>query len=290
MKSRAGIDLVVVPWDSGRRGWRMGAGPLRLIELGLSERLLDLGHDVRRVDVELASSDFVDADAAYRLAADIAAAVRGARDARRFPLVLAGNCNSALGTVAGLGAGTTGVVWFDAHGDFNTPETSASGFLDGMALATLTGRCCVADAARIPGFAPIADEAITLVGARDLDDGERRLLEASGVRLVAPGPAPGEELAAAVEGWPAAVVEAYLHVDLDVLDAAEARVNEYAAAGGLTVTDLLVCVDSVSAHVPLAAAAITALDPAADDGGRAEAAAVAVIEQIVTRADLGRSA
>ena len=51
----SGIDLVVVPYDSGRRGWRMGGGPLRLVEAGIVERLRDLGHDVRRTDVELAT-------------------------------------------------------------------------------------------------------------------------------------------------------------------------------------------------------------------------------------------
>lgn len=286
MSTRIGIDLVVVPFDSGRRDWRMGAGPLALVGAGLEERLRDLGHDVRRVVVELPGEDG-DAAAAYVLATDIAGAVRRARDAARFPLVLSGNCNSALGTVTGLGADAAGVVWFDAHGDFNTPDTSVSGFLDGMSLATLTGRCCASDARRIPGFAPVAEEAVVLVGARDLDDAERRAIEASGLRLVAPGPAMGEELAAAIEGWPARVRVAYLHIDLDVLDASEARVNEYAAEGGLSLPDLLNCIDALAAHAPIGAAAITALDPGADQGGRALAAAIAVIEQIVTRADPG---
>ncbi|HUF13170.1 MAG TPA: arginase family protein [Longimicrobiales bacterium] len=286
MTRRGGIDVVLVPWDSGRRGWRMGAGPLRLAERGLFERLRDLGHDVRRIDIELPSDASSDAHSAYLLAADIAAAVRRATNERRFPLVIAGNCNSALGTIAGLDAAATGVVWFDAHGDYNTPETSVSGFLDGMSLATLTGCCCVGEAARIPGFAPVAEDTVALIGARDLDDGERKLLDGSGVRLIAPGAAINEQLAAAVESWPAGVDQAYVHVDLDVLDPDEARVNEYAAAGGLTVPDLFICVDAVASHSPLAAAAVTALDPDADADGRALAAAIAVIEQIVTRADL----
>ena len=282
------IDVVVVPYDSGRRGWRMGAGPLRLIERGLLDRLRDLGLDVRPIEIELAGGDTgaPKDGAAYALAADIARAVGQARDEQRFPLVLSGNCNSSLGTVAGLGAGRTGVVWFDAHGDFNTPETSPSGFLDGMTLATLTGRCCATEAARIGGFAAVADDAVVLVGARDLDAGERVLLERSGVRVIGAGSATFEELAGAVEAWPAAIAAAYLHVDLDVLDASEARVNEYAAAGGLALPDLLACIDAVATHAPLAAAALTALDPAADEEGRALAAAVAVIEQIVARAGL----
>lgn len=290
MTPRAGIDLVLVPYDSGRRDWRMGAGPLGLLKSGLVDRLAGLGHDVRRVDVELPDGADDAATAAYELAADVARAVRRARADHRFPLVLSGNCNSALGTVSALGAATSGVVWCDAHGDFNTPDTSASGFLDGMTLATLTGRCCAGDAARIPGFEAVPEDVVVLLGARDLDEGERDLLESSAVRFVAPGPATAEELAAAIEGWPDTVATAYLHVDLDVLDASEARVNEYAAAGGLTLPDLLACIDALAAHCPIGAAALTALDPAADAEGRAVAAAIAVIEQIVTRADLATPA
>ena len=281
------IDLIVVPYDSGRRGWRMGGGPLALLERGLPDRLRALGLDVRDVEVELPEAERGDQRGAFSLAADIQRAVHRARVERRFPLILAGNCSSALGTVSGMGAASTGVVWFDAHADFNTPESSASGFLDGMSLAILTGRACRADVARIPDFRAVADDNVVLVGARDVDDGERPLLDASGVRVVAVGAATSEALAAAVEGWPDSATEAYVHVDLDVLDASEATVNEYAAAGGLALPDLLACIDAISTHAPIGAAAITALDPTADAAGRALAAAIAVIEQIVARAEPG---
>jgi len=288
MSVPTGVDVIVVPYDSGRRDWRMGAGPLRLVEHGLPDRLRALGLDVRVVEVGLADVALAgDQRSAYPLAADVARAVGAAHAADRLPLVLAGNCSSALGTVTGAGAGTTGVVWFDAHGDFNTPETSPSGFLDGMSLATLTGRCQAEEAARIPGFSALADDVVVLAGARDFDAAERRALDSSGVRLVGAGPAIAEELAAALEGWPESVTGAYVHVDLDVLDASEARVNEYAAPGGLALPDLLGCIDAIAAHARIAAAALTALDPAIDRDGRAAAAAIAVAEQIVARASVG---
>ena len=80
---------------------------------------------------------------------------RDRNPAERFPLVLAGNCNAAVGVVAGLGPGAA-VLWCDAHADFNTPETTTGGFLDGMGLATVTGRCWTSMAARVPGFVPVA--------------------------------------------------------------------------------------------------------------------------------------
>ncbi|HEX6588295.1 MAG TPA: arginase family protein [Longimicrobiales bacterium] len=280
------VELIVVPWDSGRRGWRMGAGPLHLAGR-VHSRLEALGLDVHEVTIDPSEMSDGDPASAFAIAADVARRVAHARSGRRFPIVLAGNCSTALGTVAGMGAGSTGVVWFDAHGDFNTPHTSPSGFLDGMSLAMLTGRCCTSDTARVPGFHALTDDAIVLAGARDLDDGERRLIETSGVRVVAPGSVVSEQLAAAAEGWPPAVTEAYLHVDLDVLDPEEAIANAFAARGGIGLTDLLACIDAVATHVPIGAAALTALDPEADVDGRATAAALAVVEQILARADYG---
>lgn len=284
------VEVIVVPWDSGRRAWRMGAGPLHLMERGLRERLAALGLDAHVTVVDPQGLPANDPTSAFAIGDEIARHVQRARAHRRFPLVLAGNCSSALGTVAGMGATSAGVVWFDAHGDFNTPETSTSGFLDGMALAMLTGRCALDRTAGISNFRVVPDEAVVHAGARDLDDAERPALERSGVRVVAPGSAISEQLAAAVEGWPDAVVEAYVHVDLDVLDADEATVNEYAAAGGITLPDLLACIDAVATHVPIGAAALTALDPVADADGRATAAAFAVIEQLLARAEPGGAA
>ena len=280
------VELIVVPWDSGRRNWRMGAGPLHLLDR-LRDRLGALSLDVHAAVVDPVDVIERDPSCAFTIGVDVATHVRRARAERRFPLVLAGNCSSALGTVAGMGPSSTGVVWFDAHGDFNTPETSPSGFLDGMSLALLTGRCRARDSARIPGFRPLADDVVVLAGARDLDSGERALLDRSGVRVLPPGSAIAEQLAAAAEGWPEFVQEAYVHVDLDVLDAEEAVVNEFASAGGITLPDLLACIDAVAAHVPIGAAAITALDPAADVDGRATAAAIAVVEQLLARTGSG---
>src|SRR2546423_13798265 len=106
----------------------------------------------------------------------LSTAVRETREASRFPIVLAGNCNTAVGTLAGLGAESTGVAWFDAHGDFNTPETTTSGFLDGTAVAIITGRCWTQLACTVPEFAPIADERVCLIGTREVDALERDLL------------------------------------------------------------------------------------------------------------------
>ena len=89
--------------------------------------------------------------------------------------MLAGNCLTTCGAVAGEAADS--IIWFDQHGDINTPETSSYGFLDGMALATALGLCWRPMANAIPGFHAVDPARCMLVDARDLDPDEKVLLD-----------------------------------------------------------------------------------------------------------------
>src|SRR6266705_3835940 len=172
------IQLLAVPYDSGNRGRRMGAGPEALLDSGLQQTLRAKGHRVQVKIAELpADAWHAEIQTSFELMRMLAAAVREARDWNRLPIVLAGNCNTAVGTLAGLGADSTGVAWFDAHGDFNTPETTRSGFLAGTAVAIITGRCWTQLADTVPGFKPIADERVCLIGTRVRDCLECALLD-----------------------------------------------------------------------------------------------------------------
>src|SRR3954454_24637700 len=135
------IDLITVPYDSGHRGRRMGAGPLAFAEAGAAERLRAVAGSVRETAVGVSPEFPAEIATAFDLARATAFAVRVALGRGSFPLVLAGNCMTALGVLAPLSGPRTGVVWLDAHADLNTPETTRSGFLDGMALSTVLGRC-----------------------------------------------------------------------------------------------------------------------------------------------------
>jgi arginase len=274
------IDLLLVPYDSARRSERMGAGPQALVDAGLQAQLEQRGHRVRRVVIEPPAASWrAEIRTAFELAAALAAAVREARAAQRFPLVLAGNCGAALGVTAGLGADTP-VLGADAHADFNTPETTVGGFLDGMALAALTGRCWAALAARIPGFAPIAEDHVWLLGARDLDPGEAEALGRSAVRRVSAG-ALGAEAAGALAQELRRGAPPYLHLDLDVLDPSEGRANEYAAPGGVSAAALLDFCGALGRHAPPAAATVSAYDPAVDADGRVCRAALAAVDALL---------
>jgi arginase len=144
--------------------------------------------------------------------------------ARDRPVVYAGDCVSIIGVLAGLSrrAIRPTLVFFDAHGDFNTWETTPSGFIGGMPLAMVIGRGeqTILDGT---GLEPLADHRAVLVDGRDLDPGEDDALAASGVRTVSV-----DEIA---DGW-APDGPLHVHVDGDVVDPTEMPAMNYPAPGG----------------------------------------------------------
>jgi len=261
----------------------MGARPEALLDGGLAQAWREAGN---RVYVKIAQhpSDTWHAEiqTSFELMRMLSAAVREARDGCRLPIVLAGNCNTAVGTVAGLGADTVGVIWFDAHADFNTPETTTSGFLDGTALAILTGRCWTQLAATVPDFKPIADARVCLVGTRDVDSLEGGLLGESDVRVVA-----SRQLRASLPDTLSSIHEhvdrIYIHLDLDVLDSGVAPANKFAVSGGLTLEDMEYALSQIAQTFRIAGISLTAYDPAAD---RDRSACKAAVRLISTAASL----
>lgn len=282
------VALIEVPYDSGRRGQRMGAGPMRLLETGAADRVGGAaGGTVEnaRIDSDLAFPTEV--TCAFDLAAKLSASVSEARQRGRFPLVLAGNCMSSVGTVSGLtDIERLGVVWFDAHGDLNTPETSPQGFLDGMSAAVLTGRCWQGPAAMVPGYRHLPDDHLLHVGARDLDPAEAELLDrgtiprVQGSSFAAQG---ADALAEPLAALARKVDAVYLHLDLDVHDVEVARFSPYAAPDGPSPEQVRDAVAAVAAQVPIAAVALTAYAPDWDADGTACTIALDLLETVASR-------
>jgi arginase len=270
------VQLIQVPYDTGHENVRAGRGPGYLIERGAADRLRARGHDtqVERIEIDPHfPAEIATAIESNRLLAE---AVSAALRADRLPLVLAGNCNCCLGAVSGVGPDGVGVVWFDTHGDFNTPETTTSGFLDGMGLAMLAGRCWGALLDTLPGFQPVPDSHIVHVGARDLDPAERVLMEESAIRLVLPGevglPNMGRAIDDALDDLARRVERVYVHVDVDVLETGAARANRLAFPGGLPLDMVEEAIEKIKARFTIAAGALASFDPAYDvDDGVLEA-------------------
>ena len=181
------LRLISHPFHNGLEGVDMGAGPLRLLaDTELSADLQAQGWVVESETVE--TPDAADPEVVRIAEVDrrLARLVRATVAEGAFPLVLAGNCNSCLGTAAGLGHegdAPLGVVWFDAHADFDTPERSL-GFFDGMGLAILTGNGWELLRGTIDGLAPVDERDVVLAGVRDLEEHQRPPLDASELRVV----------------------------------------------------------------------------------------------------------
>jgi arginase len=273
--------LIAVPYDSGVHGWRMGAGPGRLLDSGLEAGLRAAGHTVSTEHVELpVAASTAEIAATFTLAAQLADRVRAARVAGALPIVLAGNCASAIGTLSGLDNPAPAVIWLDAHADLNTPETTRSGFLDGMALAIATGRCWTSMSATVSGFRPIPDANVCLIGARDLDSAESEYLVYSDTPVLSAMDYP-EWLPPALESLRTRADTVYLHIDLDVLDPSEGRANSFATDGGLLLGDVLEVIETIHSHFEIGAVALTAYDPTCDPDARICAAAESILNAVL---------
>ncbi|NDJ84445.1 MAG: arginase family protein [Chloroflexi bacterium] len=145
----------------------------------------------------------------------------------RFPIVLAADCVSAIGAIKGLGRDDLNVVWYDAHGDFNTPETTPSGFLGGMPLAALVGRGNQ-NLLEGVGLEPLPEQRIIITDARDLDPEEGENLHASGLKVLAQV----EDLLSI----PLSAGPLYIHLDVDILDPEYMPALNYPAPGGPDLT------------------------------------------------------
>ncbi len=284
------LTLLAVPYDSALRDFRMGLGPERLLGTGLEAQLRAAGYEVQVETVE-ANPNIPPAEirTAFELNRLLAARVRTISEEGGLPVILAGNCGSAVGTLAGLSTHAPGVVWFDSHGDFNTPETTIGGFLDGMALAIVAGQCWTQLAATVPGFQAVPEQKIILLGTRDLDPLEQERLADSQIMMLAPAQVRAE-LDAALLQLSARTRDVYVHIDLDVLDPQDGRANALAVPDGLRVEEVGTALERIGRLFHVRAVALTAYDPAYDPAGRVCRHAVSLLQQLLRAASAQPSA
>ena len=258
------IQVIQVPYDSGHESLRTGRGPDYFLQRGMSQLLESEGHSVEVHRLESKETFRADIETTFELDRLLADQVNAAISKDAFPFVLSGACHSCVGLLAGLGSESVGMIWFDSHGDFNTPETTISGMLDGMGVAMATGRCWRALLKTIPGFRPILEERVVHIGARDLDPEEEINLKGSNIRLVLPNEDTDfmrETLNTALDNLAKSVDQLYLHIDLDVLDTGEALVNHADTPGGMSLDLVLEFLRTIKKKFTIRAGAIGSFDP-----------------------------
>ncbi len=258
------IDLIQVPYEVEQRETAMARAPGELLAAGFAERLAALGHAVgqRAIQAREATGKIAVVASVTRRTARL---VARSRTRKRFPLVLSGGCLTAVGVATGLQrpGRRLAVVWIDAHGDFNTPETTPSGYWDGMALAAICGRSLARILRRVDTSA-VSYDRVAHLGGRKLDPLEIEDFARLKMLLV-----PAEEVAGAaarVRERIGSAQELYLHIDLDGLDPSDAPAVNFPEPGGIALEDLLRLLAELPAPAALTLAGMNF--ESTDDAGR----------------------
>ena len=192
INSRLSIIGVPIDLGAGTRGVNLGPDAIRYA--GLEKRLVNIGYEIedrgdipvnRREAVTVEGSNLkhlnVVADVNRKLCEEVSAAMSEGN----FPLVIGGDHSIAIGTISGVlqHKKNLGVIWFDAHGDINTPETSPSGNIHGMPVAVLLGMGDESLTSIGGKDSFLKKENIVYIGSRDLDSGERKAMKELGIKV-----------------------------------------------------------------------------------------------------------
>jgi arginase len=277
------ISLIQVPYHAGDDRHSSSAGPRRLIEAGAADLLRTRGISVAVEEVNRGAPFRDTAASAAAVNTHLAEVVARAVDADALPLILTGSCNSCMGVLAGFEHSRCGGVWIDAHADFNTPESTATGFFPGMSLAVVTGHCYRNYWSRIGDSTPLAEETVAMFGVRDLyPDAERERLERSAIEVVAwQDFKPQGDVTAVLDRLAARVNDIYLHIDFDGFapEVAPAIVDE-PAPGGLTFDDAAFVIGGAAQRFRIRAVTLATYTPANDEDEKTLRLALSLIDLI----------
>jgi arginase len=273
------IDIIGVPIDLGadRRGVDMGPSAMRYAHL--RQKLERLGHavnDTGNIEVPIAETCTIDepnlkyVDCIVPMARRTAGAVATSMAGGRFPLVLGGDHSLSLGSVRGAAkARKLGLIWVDAHADFNTEKTTPSGNIHGMPLSALCGRGDIR-LTRLWEENPVAVDPrrVAVVGARDLDEGEKANLREAGVMVMGMEQIDRLGMSTAVEKAIERVSQdtdgIYVSFDMDALDPRHAPGVGTPVAAGLTQREGHVAVELIGETGKLVGMDIVEVNPILD--------------------------
>ncbi len=290
------VGILGVPMDLGqmRRGVDMGPSAMRYA--GLIERLENLGYDVedhgdvqipQREKVASKETNLKNLDGVIEASNFLAEGVNKIIEDNRFPLVLGGDHSIAIGTLAGVSKHykNLGVIWYDAHGDLNTGETSPSGNIHGMPLAVSLG-IGHEKLKEIGGYSPkVKPENIVIIGARSLDGGERELIREKGIKVYTMHEIDKmgmtKVMEEAIEYVSNGTDGVHLSLDLDGLDPAEAPGVGTPVLGGISYRESHLAMEMLEESKILTSAEFVEVNPILDEKNKTATVAVALIGSLL---------
>lgn len=290
------LRIVGVPMDlgAGRRGVDMGPSAIRIA--GVSEKLRKLGYVVKDDgDVGVPAPETREPgdtnarylEPIYHVCNRLRMRVRRALDQGDTPVVLGGDHSIAIGTVSGVSehfrekGEKIGLIWVDAHGDMNTPESSPSGNIHGMPLATVLGMGHP-KLVEMGGFSPKVEKAnVCLIGIRDIDDNERKIIRDSGICAYTMrdvdergiGPIMKEAIGIACKG----TAGFHMSFDLDGMDPRDVPGTGTPVKGGLNWREANLLMELASDSGKMRSLEVTELNPILDIVNQSGEVAVDVI-------------
>jgi arginase len=277
------IGVIGIPQNVGWKGEGLDEGPAALRKAGLVRQLSQVAEaiaDLGDVKANLPPRDDTNPKLLnpYQVVAvckAVAPRVRSACEQGYFPLILGAEDSVIMGIVEGLQQGlgeTIGLIYLDAHGDFNTPETTPSGLIGGMDVAMLAGHGPDL-LTNIFGHKPqLHEEQIAIYGARDLDPPEREMLKESKVHLYTMDKirelGPERAMKEATEKLLRAARRIYIHIDIDVLDPSEIGATQLPVPGGLGLIECSNALRVVSQSGKLCGLAVMVFNAHKDPNGK----------------------
>lgn len=259
------VSILGVPLRYGADMVGVELGPAVMRTAGLESRVAQLGYEIRDRGDVVAGRPKQPATPEDKLkylseisitCQQLCTAVKDSLDSGELPIILGGDHSIAIGSLAGVAAHcrahnqTLGLIWFDAHADMNTPETTPSGHIHGMPLAALLGYGAP-ELTNIGGFAPKLDPKLCAhVGARDVDPGERELIRKLGIRFFTMREIDERGMSACMDEAIAIASGASggyaVTFDVDALDPGDAPGSGTLVRGGLTYREAHVAMEKIA--------------------------------------------
>lgn len=284
------LSIIGVPLDLGasKRGSSLGPDAIRFA--GLKNRLEKIGYQVQdegnipfhAVETGKDSTNHKNLASVVEANENLAAKVDEVMKSGRFPLVIGGDHSIAIGTIKGVlkNVAKLGVIWFDAHGDINTGDTSPSGNIHGMPVASLLGRGLERLSAIGGSEYKLDKEKIVYIGCRDLDSGERVALKELGIHVFTMHEIDLKGIQwvmdKAMEIASKDTDGVHVSFDIDVLDPSHAPGTGTIVPGGLGYREAHFSLELVSKNVKLVSAEFVEVNPILDDKNKTAEAAVAL--------------